>query len=154
MASDILIVDDEADIREMVAGILQDDGHRTRLARDSDEDFIQKPIAGVASGLGPEPQDYATGNRIGPYRLTRLVGRGGMGTVYRATDPRLGRTVALKLLKGDDPELWRRFLVKARAQARIEHEHVCRGYEAGQADGEPYITDFGLARTSGLPISA
>jgi two-component system nitrogen regulation response regulator NtrX len=37
MASDILIVDDEADIREMVAGILQDDGHRTRLARDSDE---------------------------------------------------------------------------------------------------------------------
>src|SRR3954454_2577245 len=37
MASDILIVDDEADIREMVAGFLQDDGHRTRLARDSDE---------------------------------------------------------------------------------------------------------------------
>src|SRR6187431_158668 len=37
MAADILIVDDEADIREMVAGILQDDGHRTRLARDSDE---------------------------------------------------------------------------------------------------------------------
>ena len=37
MAADILIVDDEADIREMVAGFLQDDGHRTRLARDSDE---------------------------------------------------------------------------------------------------------------------
>ena len=37
MAADILIVDDEADIRELVAGILQDEGHRTRLARDSDE---------------------------------------------------------------------------------------------------------------------
>jgi two-component system nitrogen regulation response regulator NtrX len=37
MPSDILIVDDEADIREMVAGFLQDDGHRTRTARDSDE---------------------------------------------------------------------------------------------------------------------
>ena len=37
MASDILIVDDEADIRELVAGILQDEGHATRTARDSDE---------------------------------------------------------------------------------------------------------------------
>lgn len=68
-----------------------------------------------------------------------FLGEGGMGTVYRAVDPRLGRTVAIKLLKGDDPELWRRFLAEARAQARIEHEHVCRVYDAGQANGEPYI---------------
>src|SRR5438045_2197505 len=46
------------------------------LARDTDEDFIQKPIAGVAHALRPGPQDDAVGNRIGPYRLMRLVGRG------------------------------------------------------------------------------
>src|SRR5262245_14714058 len=51
------------------------------------------------------------------YEDIELVGEGGMGTVYRAKDPRLGRTVALKLIKGDDPELWRRFIAEARAQA-------------------------------------
>ncbi|HMY21882.1 MAG TPA: hypothetical protein PKA58_36410, partial [Polyangium sp.] len=62
------------------------------------------------------------------YEKIEFVGEGGMGTVYRAVDPRLGRTVAIKVLKGDDSELWRRFLAEARAQARIEHENVCRVY--------------------------
>ncbi|MDI1481867.1 serine/threonine-protein kinase [Polyangium sp. y55x31] len=84
------------------------------------------------------------------YQDITFVGEGGMGTVYRAMDPRLGRTVALKLLKGDDPELWRRFLGEARAQARIQHEHVCRVYEAGQADGEPYIA---MQFIDGEPLS-
>ncbi|MRG94056.1 serine/threonine-protein kinase [Polyangium spumosum] len=84
------------------------------------------------------------------YEDIRFLGEGGMGTVYRARDPRLGRTVALKLLKGDDPELWRRFLGEARAQARIQHEHVCRVYEAGQADGEPYIA---MQFIDGEPLS-
>ncbi|MDI3290530.1 serine/threonine-protein kinase [Polyangium sp. 15x6] len=84
------------------------------------------------------------------YQDITFVGEGGMGTVYRAMDPRLGRAVALKLLKGDDPELWRRFLGEARAQARIQHEHVCRVYEAGQADGEPYIA---MQFIDGEPLS-
>jgi serine/threonine-protein kinase len=62
-----------------------------------------------------------------------------MGTVFRALDPRLGRSVALKLLKLDTPSLQQRFIAEARAQARIHHDHVCRVYEAGEADGEPYI---------------
>ncbi|MDI1449307.1 serine/threonine-protein kinase [Polyangium sp. 6x1] len=84
------------------------------------------------------------------YEDIRFLGEGGMGTVYRAMDPHLGRIVALKLLKGDDPELWRRFLGEARAQARIQHEHVCRVYEAGQADGEPYIA---MQYIDGEPLS-
>jgi eukaryotic-like serine/threonine-protein kinase len=84
------------------------------------------------------------------YEDIQFVGEGGMGTVYRGMDPRLGRTVALKLLKGDDPELWRRFLVEARAQARIQHDHVCRVYEAGQANGEPYIA---MQFIDGEPLS-
>ncbi|MDI3287802.1 serine/threonine-protein kinase [Polyangium sp. 15x6] len=84
------------------------------------------------------------------YEDIEFVGEGGMGTVYRAVDPRLGRKVALKLLHGDDPELWRRFIGEARSQARIQHEHICPIYEAGQADGEPYIA---MQFIDGEPLS-
>lgn len=73
------------------------------------------------------------------YEDIHFLGEGGMGTVYRGRDPRLGRIVALKLLKGADPNAWARFIQEARSQARIEHEHVCRVYEAGEVDGEPFI---------------
>src|SRR5262245_48040900 len=73
------------------------------------------------------------------FKDIQILGQGGMGTVYRAFDPRLGRPVALKLLKHDDPDLWPRFLQEARAQARVEHENVCRVYDTGEADGEPFI---------------
>jgi len=73
------------------------------------------------------------------YEDIHFLGEGGMGTVYRGRDPRLGRIVALKLLKGTDPNAWARFIQEARSQARIEHEHVCRVYEAGEVDGEPFI---------------
>ena len=84
------------------------------------------------------------------YENLRLVGEGGMGIVYQGTDPRLGRTVALKVLKGDDPSLRRRFIAEAKAQARIQHPHVCRVYEAGQADGEPFIA---MQFIDGEPLS-
>src|SRR6185436_14118989 len=84
------------------------------------------------------------------YEGLELVGEGGMGIVYRAHDPRLGRTVALKLIKGDDPSLAGRFLQEARAQARVVHENVCRVYEAGQADGEPFVA---MQFIQGEPLS-
>ncbi|MFT3775268.1 MAG: protein kinase [Minicystis sp.] len=87
---------------------------------------------------------------VARYEDITLVGEGGMGIVYRGHDPRLGRTVALKLIKGEDPDLWRRFIQEARAQARVQHEHVCRVYEAGQADGEPYIV---MQFIAGEPLS-
>ena len=58
--------------------------------------------------------------------------------------------MALKLLKGDDPQLGRDSSREARAQARIQHENVCRVYEAGQADGEPYIA---MQFIDGEPLS-
>jgi serine/threonine-protein kinase len=74
-------------------------------------------------------------------RFTNLVqiGAGGMGRVYRAHDPTLGRAVALKLIHHDEPRLAQRLLQEARAQARVEHPHVCRIYEAGEHQGRPYI---------------
>ncbi|MDI1432910.1 protein kinase domain-containing protein [Polyangium sorediatum] len=84
------------------------------------------------------------------YEDIHFLGEGGMGTVYRGRDPRLGRTVALKLLKDSDPDLWRRFLQEARAQAKIQHDNVCRIYEAGEADGEPFIA---MQYIEGEPLS-
>ena len=84
------------------------------------------------------------------YHDIQFIGQGGMGTVYRAVDPRLDRKVALKLLKEADAELLRRFIGEARSQARIQHEHICRVYEAGQADGEPYIA---MQYIEGEPLS-
>lgn len=84
------------------------------------------------------------------YESVEFIGEGGMGIVYRALDAKLGRTVALKLLKGTDADMWTRFLGEARSQARIQHEHICRIYEAGEADGEPYIS---MQFIEGQPLS-
>jgi len=67
------------------------------------------------------------------------VGSGSMGEVFKAWDPTLERHVALKFLRRDDPELARRMLREARAQARIDHPNVCRVYEVGDLEGRPYI---------------
>ncbi|WP_437635915.1 protein kinase domain-containing protein [Sorangium sp. So ce854] len=73
------------------------------------------------------------------YECVSLIGKGGMGTVYKARDPRLQRYVAIKLIRGNDPELARRFIWEARAQARVEHPNVCKVYEVGEAQGQPFI---------------
>ena len=73
------------------------------------------------------------------YDFVGFLGEGGMGRVFAARDPRLGRDVALKFLKDEDPELARRFLVEARAQARVEHEAVCTVWEVGEVEGHLYI---------------
>jgi serine/threonine-protein kinase len=94
---------------------------------------------------GGDARDLAApaGGLPGPswdrYELLDLLGKGGMGAVYKARDRRLDRTVAIKLILGADPNLAMRFLHEARAQARIEHANVCRVFEAGEVDGRAYI---------------
>jgi serine/threonine-protein kinase len=73
------------------------------------------------------------------YEFVSYIGRGGMGTVFKARDPELRRFVALKFLTRAEPERAKRFVAEARAQARVEHEHVCKVYEVGKANGVPYI---------------
>jgi hypothetical protein len=74
------------------------------------------------------------------YRVDRLLGSGGMGTVFRAFDPTLGRWVALKFLHRNDARQTERFLREARAQARVTHPNVCQVHEVGEAEGRPYIS--------------
>lgn len=73
------------------------------------------------------------------YECLGLIGEGGMGQVFKARDLQLQRYTALKFLRGDDPSLIERCLQEAQAQARIEHEHICKVYEAGEVNGLPYI---------------
>ncbi|MBA3672357.1 MAG: hypothetical protein H0W68_10100, partial [Gemmatimonadaceae bacterium] len=74
------------------------------------------------------PCDPMIGRIVGRFRVTALLGRGGMGAVYRARDDRLDRDVALKLLPpyaDDDPGVVERFLVEARAAGTLSHPNVC-----------------------------
>jgi tetratricopeptide (TPR) repeat protein len=73
------------------------------------------------------------------YAFVRTLGLGGMGTVYEARDLRLGRSVALKFIRGGDPRMSVRLLREARAQASIRHENICQVFEVGEVLGRPYI---------------
>lgn len=73
------------------------------------------------------------------YHVERLLGSGGMGTVFKAFDPTLGRWVALKFLHRNDASQTERFLREARAQARVDHPNICQVHEVGEVGGRPYI---------------
>lgn len=91
------------------------------------------------------------GKRLGPYEIQELLGKGAIGLVFLAYDHRLTRRVALKLLRTDDPEAAERLLGEARAQARVDHENVCRVYEAGEIDGHAFIA---MQYIEGRPLGA
>ncbi len=87
--------------------------------------------------------DSLVGREIGPYRVEERLGSGGMGVVYRATDLRLDRDVALKFLSARlhaDPRARTRLLHEARAVAALDHPHVASVYDVGEtADGRAYV---------------
>jgi serine/threonine-protein kinase len=106
-------------------------------AHEADTTGGLEALDDTLAGLRATPLD--PGASFGRYQALMLLGTGGMASVYKAHDPTLGRSVALKLLRSADPDLAERLLHEARTQARIEHEHVGRIYEAGVEQGRPYI---------------
>src|SRR6202142_4584326 len=83
-----------------------------------------------------------TGQGVGPYRGLEKIGAGAMGEVFRARDERLGRDVALKLIRpasSDNPDHLRRFELEARAAAALNHPNIVAIYDVGFNDGTPYI---------------
>jgi eukaryotic-like serine/threonine-protein kinase len=89
---------------------------------------------------------------VGPYRIDRKLGEGGMGVVYAAHDQRLDRPVALKMLRTtpDDAQARERLRREARAAASVNHPHVCQVYDIGEDGGELFVA---MELLEGEPLS-
>lgn len=125
------------------------------LAHETADGFLEDPIKHATFAVTNEPADEMLGQRIGVYRLTRLIGRGGMGAVYEALrdDQQFDQRVALKLIKrGMDSEFVReRFLRERQILAGLDHPHIARLLDGGStADGLPY---FAMEFVEGKPIT-
>jgi serine/threonine protein kinase/TolB-like protein len=100
------------------------------------------PYTIAAEMLAAEATLAIVGSSISHYRILSLLGRGGMGEVYLATDTELGRKVAIKLLPARytaDPERVRRFKQEARAASALNHPSILTIHEISEADGRHYI---------------
>lgn len=84
------------------------------------------------------------------YELQEILGKGGMGVVYKAWDPVLHRHVAIKFIQKESPDYNKRLLIEARAQARIEHDFICKVFEAGEVQGKLYIA---MQLIQGAPLN-
>ena len=98
------------------------------------------------SAIPPQSQSAIVrelgGEMLAHYRLDDYVGVGGMGAVFRATDIRLDRPIALKVLpveQANDPEIVARFQHEARAAARLDHENIARVFMVGEDRGLHFI---------------
>ena len=84
----------------------------------------------------------ASGTKLGPYEIQSPLGAGGMGEVYRGTDTRLDRAVAIKVLAShlsSSPELRQRMEREGRAISSLNHPHICHLYDVGSQDGTDYL---------------
>lgn len=124
------------------------------LAADEEAgDFLAATVGG-GTILAEPPDPDRMGERIGPYRIERELGRGGMSTVYLAVrdDDEYRQSVALKLLRPgmDSEDILRRFRRERQILANLDHPHIARLLDGGTApDGRPY---FVLEAIEGVPI--
>jgi len=128
---------DQGALRAEIEGLVR--AAETTSARD----FLERPAADALPGVPPDSTSDL-GRSVGPYRLVRILGRGGMGVVYlaeRADEAYQGK-VALKLLHpiAGDPELARRLTVERQILAGLEHPGITRLLDGGTTeDGRPYL---------------
>lgn len=105
--------------------------------------FLETPALVLdASHLAGHDATFQPRARIGPYRIAHLIARGGMGDVYRATDVRLNRDVAVKVLSGagtGDRRRGDRFLQEARVTASLDHPNVVRVLDVGREEDRAYL---------------
>src|SRR5262245_28319391 len=94
-----------------------------------------RPGADEAAGAG-------AATVLGPYELVQMLGSGGMGSVWKARHTKLDKLVALKVLRQEytrDADAISRFEREMKAVGKLEHTHIVRATDAGQADGVHYL---------------
>ncbi len=124
----------------------------------------QLPAEEAYDFLAP-PQAPDEIGRLGPYRVLEVLGAGGMGVVFRAEDPHLGRLIALKVMRpalAASAGARQRFLREARAAAALKHDHVVTIHQVGEDRGVPFLAmeflegeplDARLEREGKLPVA-
>lgn len=158
------LVDLEAGAREAALEELRtrDPEFAERLDRllrsaDADGELVDEAVAAAARGLvESEAEDPNVGRRVGPYRLTRELGRGGMGAVYLAerADGAFEQQIAIKLVPAGarNRRIVERFEGERQILAQLEHPYIARLLDGGTAaDGLPY---FVMEHVAGRPIDA
>jgi len=106
------------------------------------EDFLKSGALHSFSAGVSNHDNIMIGRALGPYEIRELIGAGGMGEVYRAHDPRLGRDVAVKvlpLLLATDPDRLRRFEQEARAAAALNHPNILAIHDLGSTGDIHYV---------------
>ena len=96
------------------------------------------------------------GTRLGPYAIESPLGAGGMGEVYKATDTRLERTVAIKVLPAhvaSDPERKSRFEREAKTISSLNHPHICTLHDVGREGDVDFLVMEYLGRLSPFVLS-
>ena len=105
--------------------------------------FLETPaFVLTAAQLASDEAAMKAGTLVGPYQIDTFIARGGMGIVYRATDTRLDRQVALKMLAplgGPDELRVVRFLREARITASLDHPNIVKVYDVGTHEGQPFM---------------
>jgi len=117
------------------------------------ERFLDVPAVAAAARQIGQAEPPSIPAHIGRYHVVSRLGEGGMGVVYEATDDRLGRTIALKVIREDatsTPVARERFWREARLAARVNHPHVCQIHEVGEAGDRLFIA---MERLEGEPLS-
>src|SRR5262249_16482780 len=128
---------DDAELRNEVQSLLDSD----RLAAGA---FVGSKVERAVIELGVDIQPKVAGRRIGPYRLIRELGRGGMAPVYRAArdDQQYESEVAIKVVRPglDTDFILRRFRRERQILARLQHPNIARMFDGGTTeDGTPYF---------------
>ena len=127
----------EPDLRRQVEKLLAD--------HEEAGSFLSDPILGRRTPKASriEPQAMMSGEIIDSrFKITRMIGRGGMGEIYEAEDIKLRRRVALKFLPEDlsrDSFALERFHREARAASSLDHPNICTVYEVGEHNSRPFI---------------
>jgi serine/threonine-protein kinase len=124
-------------------GVLRAEVESLLAAFEGHKDFMEAPAFNIGLKLlSREAAESLTGRLIGPYKILKLLGRGGMGEVYLGEDTRLGRKIALKFLSPslvDDNWAKRQLVKEAQAVAMLEHPNICTIHGIEEAEGHSFI---------------
>jgi eukaryotic-like serine/threonine-protein kinase len=133
----------DATLRAEIESLLQYDEQAAQFIDPPDGHEPRSPIAGMMARLrdAAAPGRFA-GQILGSYEVTSLIAAGGMGEVYRATDVRLDRVVAIKILPdhfSEDPQRRERFTREAKIISSLNHPHICALYDVGVQDRTQFL---------------